>query len=197
MNPFLGAATPDGVDIATNSDADMNNGPGCYGIPGNSVLNSFIAFTAPVSGNYTFGAYDQTGLSNDAYQLSVTVVSAGSAVESLSEVPFVPGDARINHRVKDRGAAVAIYCNADGDLSVWSIDPQGKGHDTLTVTAGVIEAVGIPSEAEHHYELAAANVPFGRIALYRLWTGEFQVNAPGLNPDSDMYTFIWTECVGK
>lgn len=109
------------------------------------------------------------------------------------EAPFNPGDARINQHPKDRGASAAVYCTSAG-INIWRIDDQGEGHEALVVTTAEVEAVGIPTEAEHHFEIAQADVPLGRITLYSLWTGEFQVNAPGVRADAPEYIFIWREC---
>ncbi|MBN2471311.1 MAG: hypothetical protein JXN59_11345 [Anaerolineae bacterium] len=88
----------------------------------------------------------------------------------------VPGvfDGRINrHHI---AAPVAIYPVDYGNgtgLHLYRIDETGKGTLALTVSAEAIAAV--PEQPAENTLIAST--PDGSIALYRLTTGEYQVNA--------------------
>lgn len=90
--------------------------------------------------------------------------------------PFDPKDDRLNQAPGDEGEPVAIY---QGSVDVYGIDPMtSQGVLEVRVTNEEIEAIGIPSEAEwsrllEHGENRATGMP---IDVYRLATGEFQVN---------------------
>ncbi len=86
---------------------------------------------------------------------------------ALSPAPLSAPDDRIN---PDPIAPVAIYCRPTG-IEILSIDGQGNGHFALLATQNQINAVGTPSRNT----LIAAG---GGIGLFRLTSGEFQVNVP-------------------
>jgi hypothetical protein len=83
----------------------------------------------------------------------------------------------------------AIYCQPDSVFDVYGIT-DGVGWLAFRITQEEIDAVGIPSENTLLKQTAD-----GTIRLYRLDTGEFQVNAPrwdaiwGNIPDG--YVYIW------
>jgi hypothetical protein len=100
-----------------------------------------------------------------------TVTDAGTIqdcnVSAQSPAPLAVPDNRIN---PDPIAPVAIYCRPNG-IEILSIDGQGNGHFALLATQNQINAVGIPARNA----LIAAG---GGVGLFRLTSGEFQVNVP-------------------
>lgn len=112
---------------------------------------------------------------------SVSRVENGIVVGTLTDVgtiqdcnvaapppaPSAQPDNRIN---PDPVAPVAIYCRPNG-IEILTIDGQGNGHFALLATQNQINAVGIPSRNA----LIAAG---GGVGLFRLTSGEFQVNVP-------------------
>jgi hypothetical protein len=80
--------------------------------------------------------------------------------------PFVPGDDRLN---VDAAAPVAVYCRTDG-IHVFSIDRTGRGSLLFIATFNEINAIGIPTVNT----LIDAS---GGVGLYRLTSGEFQLNS--------------------
>jgi LysM repeat protein len=81
--------------------------------------------------------------------------------------PLSEPDNRIN---PDPVAPVAIYCLPNG-IEILTIDGQGNGHFAFRATQNQINAVGIPTR---NTLIAAA----GGVGLFRLTSGEFQVNVP-------------------
>jgi hypothetical protein len=107
-----------------------------------------------------------------------------------SEIPaFNPNDDRLNQAPGDEGEPVAIY---QGSVDVYGIDPMtSQGVLDVRVTDAEIELVGIPSETEwsrllERGENRATGMP---IEVYRLATGEFQVNT--YYPSGKPYIFRW------
>jgi hypothetical protein len=99
--------------------------------------------------------------------------------------PFNPGDDREN---REAWASVAIYCRG-GEIHVYEIDDIKHGTLAFVATEEEIAAVGSTPEVNTVIDSA------GDIFLYRLTTGEFQVNAPGLPPEETKpYVFIWEGC---
>lgn len=84
---------------------------------------------------------------------------------------------------------VAIYCESDERIDIYGIDTDSNGYLVLSVTDEMVESVGM--DKNEHLLIAEAD----DVRLYRLNTGEFQVNAP-LNGDLNGYTFIWEGCFG-
>ncbi|MCB9451344.1 MAG: hypothetical protein H6672_07880 [Anaerolineaceae bacterium] len=114
-----------------------------------------------------------------------------AVIPSSPDVQFEPGDERINHAIEDRAAPVAIYCEAHG-IQVRRIDPAtGIGIDppAINLFYDDIEVAGIPTERNL---LLTENEG---VALYRLTTGEFQVNILNANPyEYKWYVFVWDQC---
>jgi len=100
--------------------------------------------------------------------------------------PFDPGDNRVN---REPWQSAAIYCRG-GEVEVYGINGEGVGFQSLYATAEEIAAVGVPDVNTLIKTGASAYGP--PIRLYRLTTGEFQINAPGLPPEiSKEYVHIW------
>ena len=102
---------------------------------------------------------------------------------------FDPNDDRLNQAPGNEGEPVAIY---QGSVDVYGIDPMtSQGVLEVRVTDEEIEAAGIPSADEWSILLASAeNRATGMpIEVYRLATGEFQVNTYYYTGKS--YIFRW------
>lgn len=110
---------------------------------------------------------------------------------SSDNVQFQPGDGRINHAIEDRAAPAAIYCEAHG-IQVRRIDPAtsiGIDPPAINLFYEEIEAAGVPNGENL---LLAEN---DGVALYRLTTGEFQVNILNANTyEYKWYIFVWDQC---
>jgi hypothetical protein len=86
------------------------------------------------------------------------------------------------------GVPVASYCRFDG-FHFYLIGDDSKGLLKLVVTPEEIEAV--PEKPEVNTLIAESPE---HIRVYRLTTGEFQVNY-GLSPNGDEYAWSWITCV--
>lgn len=104
---------------------------------------------------------------------------------------FHPGDDRINHAEVDRAAPVAIYCKPHG-IQIRLIDSaSGIGIDppAINIFYEDIEAAGIPTDTNLLLEENSG------VSLYRLTTGEFQVNVLDANAlEYKWYVFVWDQC---
>ncbi|MBI1277538.1 MAG: hypothetical protein GC179_05375 [Anaerolineaceae bacterium] len=89
--------------------------------------------------------------------------------------------------------SVAVFCE-DKMVKVYGIDANANGYFAFAVTQDDIDNLGIPKE---NTLLASFPSAFGgKIRLYKLKdTGELQINAPGLPPESwKEYVFTWAGC---
>jgi hypothetical protein len=153
-----------GASTYSNSDLTIENGTAlCNGLFGS-------AYTPDYTWNGTI-YYEDTPASEPA-------------------VPaFNPNDGRLNRGPGDEGQPVAIY---QGSVKVYGIDPAtSQGALEIHLTDEQIEAAGIPSESEwsrllKRGENHATGMP---IEVYRLATGEFQVNT--YFPTGKPYIFRW------
>ncbi len=96
-------------------------------------------------------------------------------------------DGRENSLCWEPWATAAVYCQA-GWIDVYRIHEDGRGTLAFQTTADEIAAAGLPD----FFTLLGQDEP-GNIRLYRLNTGEFQLNAP-LQDDPNGYAFIWPGC---
>lgn len=83
------------------------------------------------------------------------------------------GAGRVN---RDVMAPAAIYCKNNG-IEVWAVDTAGTGHLAFRATSLEISSIGVPSVN------TLIDSGYG-IGLYRLTSGEYQVNAPRHRPPS-------------
>ncbi len=89
----------------------------------------------------------------------------------------------------DRAATVAIYCTNAG-VDVYDLDISGHGDLAFRATFAEINAVPQRPETNTRIESIPA------IALYRLTSGELQVNGP-VDWEGKPYVFIWDGCENK
>ena len=119
-------------------------------------------------------------------EVALPTVSGSTGEDRPCKMVF---DRRINHRPDEAcSAPVAIY---DDPLSVYAIDPgNGELRHILTIASEQVEAVGIPDK--HMLLGEAPNAVTGYpVRIYRLATGEFQINT--WRYDGQPYVFIWDE----
>ncbi|NDJ86844.1 MAG: hypothetical protein GYB66_13255 [Chloroflexi bacterium] len=104
----------------------------------------------------------------------------------LPDIADTPGDWEVNPGSAHPYRTAAIYCRANGAIEVYAI-VNGNGVPAFTATPEEIAAVGVP--------LANTLIKEGGggIRLYRLSSGEFQVNAP-MGSDPNGYVVIWDGC---
>jgi len=96
------------------------------------------------------------------------------------------GDYRINGFDAEPGP-VALYCKANNDLDIYTIDwTSGASQLALRVPKATIDAVKTGSQ----HQLIAQQ---GAITLWRLNTGEVQLNAP-YGDEKKVYVFIFGGC---
>jgi hypothetical protein len=102
----------------------------------------------------------------------------------------VPSDGRLN--AYDAASSAVIYC-IDNDIQVYGVAKDSKGFLSFVVTQDEIETLGVPTENTLIRSGRSGYDPL--IRLYRLSSGEFQINAPDLSGEADKeYTFIWNGC---
>jgi hypothetical protein len=89
-------------------------------------------------------------------------------------------------RINPGAVEASIYCKVDG-VVILDIDIRGKAVNEFKVSYDQINEIGIPLENT----LIAEQKGF---RLYRLTTGELQLNAPGNWTNSGEYVFIWPGC---
>lgn len=89
-------------------------------------------------------------------------------------------------RINPGAVEASVYCKLDG-VVILDIDIRGKAVNEMKVSYDAINEIGIPAENT----LIAEQRGF---RLYRLTTGELQLNAPGNWSNSGEYVFIWPGC---
>lgn len=166
--------------------------------------------TSETGGSGTFSQqpvehWDWDGVSDAATRYGYTCIESTSPGEwdcayivqtydRLCEVPAAPipytdlNDGSMNYT--HAGRPVALY-SAD-PVTIWGIDPwTGEGQEAFTVTPEQIEAAGVP--ADEPVLIAEGINPYteAAILIYRLPTGEFQLNTwyVGGKP----YVITWNE----
>lgn len=158
--------------IAFQPPSASENVPGPI-VGGSTVLNQYYANPGTTNFNTSY-----TSLA-PALQFIDTTVSVPPPAEPVTDIAipaFDPNDDRLNQAPGNEGEPVAIY---QGSVDVYGIDPTtSQGVLEIRVTDEEIEAAGIPSADEWSILLAsgenrATGMP---IEVYRLATGEFQVN---------------------
>lgn len=102
----------------------------------------------------------------------------------------IPGDYEVNPTSSDPARTAAIYCKPDGSIDVWQVvNSQG----VPAFTASPIDIAAVPSRPLANTLIKSDSQGDLGVRLYRLTSGEFQINAPrGNNPNG--YVFIWNGC---
>lgn len=118
--------------------------------------------------------------------LSGHIADCGNLPEGTGDAGVTPVN---DGRVGNVGMMGAIYTNPER-IVVYGIDERGKGFTAAFVFAEDIPE-GIPVR-----NLLLAQSPDGRYAIYRLTTGEYQVNV-GPNEDGKVYVVIFEDLSGS
>jgi hypothetical protein len=107
---------------------------------------------------------------------------ATEAVKSPEANPILFKDGRVNNRASDANQNAGIYCNGN-QVVVYLVNAQGS---ILALHVTAAEILAVPEFPESNTLIKSAN----GVSLFRLTTGQLQVNAPG-------YSFQWKGCVVK
>ncbi len=129
--------------------------------------------------------YDDLNLNNTlgtSYPDCVTGFPDFGNPETPGESPI--HDDRIN---KDPGAIVAIYAPEADGIKVYGIHPDSQGTLTLYVTQETLDA--LPEKPDTNIEVATSTD--GIATLYKLTTGEYQLNA-GPDGEGKVFVYIFT-----
>jgi hypothetical protein len=163
-----------------------NPGAGVQWTSSNPAVTPTGVFTYVDNGVITGGTFfTQTHRFSVSIDADTTTAAAGGAA-------CVNADGRENPVCKEPWQTAAIYCRADGSIEVYGIT-DSIGWLAFRSTPSEIDAVGVQSQ-----NALIERSDNGTIRLYRLSTGEFQVNAPrwdrlrGNLPDG--YVFIFGGC---
>lgn len=89
--------------------------------------------------------------------------------------------------INDYDAGAAIYCN-DYGIDIYDLDISGNG--TLSFTADWAEILAVPPNPEANTLIDGAP----GFALYRLTSGEMQLNGVKEFPPGAPYIYIWAGC---
>lgn len=111
----------------------------------------------------------------------------GTRIDPACLVP----DGRLNHA--DAAAGAIIYCLPDAGIAVYDVDTISRGDLALSISAAELAAFPIVPE-ENTLVTASSS---GAIRLYRLTSGELQINAPGIYPTDPEYVYIWNGCTAQ
>lgn len=146
--------------------------------------DAILDYVPAVSGTYTLLAQDISDPFDDGSEnnggvgyLNLTGIVGGSVL------PFPDG--RIN---QEQWATAAVYCVVNGNIDVYAISAAGLGTLVIRENWAALEALGIPAENE-----LRAESEDGSIRLYRLSSGEWQINAPA-DGNANGYVYRWREC---
>ncbi len=96
-------------------------------------------------------------------------------------------DNRMNPACRTPWETAAVYCRADGTIQIYKVDANSKGSLVLNVTPA--QLAKFPLHPDQNMLIAEA----GGVRLYRLTTGEMQINASTATPGVD-YVFTWNGC---
>lgn len=121
-------------------------------------------------------------------QVDVNVSGSCPGLPTVGAPTCQINDGRINNVPGvDCGSPVAIYLNP---LRVLAINPStNRGEMVITLTQEAIDAAGVPTDS--NVLLAQAYHPYNSqsVAVYRLTTGEFQLNT--WHDDNKPYVVVW------
>jgi hypothetical protein len=99
-------------------------------------------------------------------------------------------DGRVNRH--DAAAGAIVYCLPDGGVAVYDVDTLSRGDLALSISAAELTETATASAENTMLDSSAT----GAIRLYRLTSGELQLNSPAIYPTDPEYVFIWGGCAG-
>lgn len=196
LNPNFSVFTPDSDFIQHDEDS----GGGCANV------DAAMSITLTQSGVHTIRLYNRQAGGVASVSINCPTLNCFAptpapltppvnpnnngniSVVTLPDPVFNPHDDRINRHFKDQGAPVAIYCH-DWGIQIRSINPlTGRGADPADIDISNEALAALPTALEENRLIAEA----GTVQLWRLSSGEFQVNA--LEWDGKPYVFVWDQC---
>lgn len=141
------------------------------------AYDAILEYTPELSGTFTLLVQDISSGGGDG-------ILTLDGVTLPTTLPFPDG--RVNQQ---QWATAAVFCNVNGNLDIYAIDSAGVGRLVIRENWLALQALGVPE-----VNTLRAQSEDGSVRLYRLSSGEWQVNAPA---DSllDGYVFRWTQCV--
>lgn len=167
--------TPNGADILANGGRYwmvVPNGPAnwCGNFPrvAPTGVFTFVDNGFVIGGNLTpqnIGM--KLSIDADPYVAPTPPTTVSAPVPACSAT-----DSRVNSICDEPWQTAAVYCSADGSIDVYGIT-DSIGWLAFRATLSEIDAIGIPDE-----NAIIAQTANGRFRLYRLSSGEFQINAP-------------------
>ncbi|MCA9905159.1 MAG: hypothetical protein KC547_14990, partial [Anaerolineae bacterium] len=155
IDPYLEVYAPDGGFVDW---ADDQGSLDCAGFN-----DSILTFVASQSGVYTISAWDISGNGG-----SGTLTVSGATVHSTNLTNPLAADGRLN---PEPWATAFVYC-VNGYIDVYQLF-DGQGQRVIHELRADIDALGDVAE-----NTLIASSPDGTIRLYKLTSGELQVNAP-------------------
>lgn len=171
------AGAPGSFDID-----DLVNGGGI----GPKTMPGSLSYTIPASASYGLRFIFTPDAGGTTYSFTIRCVNAQGQSASQFLETLCPNDGRLN-RWHCEFAPIAVYPG----LEIYAVNPAtSEGSLVLRVSDEQIAAVGVPGGQN---TLVAEGVnPFtGKpIALYRLTTGEFQINTS--YADGKPYIIVWS-----
>jgi hypothetical protein len=151
------------------------------------LINTTSYTTLPQANPITFTIISHAG-NGLPEQIDLSVTGSCGGLPTVGEAACQINDGRINNLPgEDCGSPVAIYLSP---LRVLAVNPKTqRGEAVITLTQEEIDAIGVPVES--NVLLAQAYNPFSSelISVYRLTTGEFQLNT--WHDDRKPYTVVW------
>jgi hypothetical protein len=177
---FYGPIT---VPPDTTIDARMNAAPGAgtailvFELESGSLVLLSVKYSSPHEGHYESEHeatifllldWEFNGQPENNFTLNINCGGAGPLAQNLLDGRFN------NFQDRDVAAPVAIYLNP---LKVYGIDPvSSDGWLALDISDAEIEAAGVPDDAPIVLGRAFNHYTGIEIAVYRLTTGDFQLN---------------------
>lgn len=143
-----------------------------------SVVIAFVFFALMLTMSTGASAY----IGNLFFNNIIVVVPP---VEEEPSGPPMIEDGRLN--AYDIAAPVALY--GSDNIDIYAIGTDGEGNKILRVTAEEIAAAGVPVDGPVVIAETINPVTGATITLYRLPSGEFQLNT--LDADGNLYVFMW------
>lgn len=196
IRTYVRPLTPDQTNILVSQNP--NSVPQKYCLVPIEVLSSVpdaqlqLFIDAPDDPESARGAYRYALSPNINYAILPQFACTPETIigGSLPTDTGVPGDYEVNPTSSDPARTAAIFCKSDGSIDIWQVvNSQG----VPAFTASPIDIAAIPSRPASNTLIKSDGQGDIGVRLYRLTSGQFQVNAPRGN-DPNGYVFIWNGC---
>jgi hypothetical protein len=148
-----------------------------------SGLINTTAYTIPPTANPII--FKVTSFAGNGFEEQVTILGSGlcNGIPTAGVCPF--SDGRLNHC--DAGQTAAVYCQSDGSVTVLAIY-KSQGYPAFT--ASVAEIAAVSAKPAKNTLIKQGNGAF----LYRLTSGELQVNRRDDGSAAKAYSFRFKDC---